>query len=128
MESITDCLATNIRALRKEKGFTQGELAQKAKISLIFLQGIESKRKWVSPDTAKALAKALDVKEADLFKDCFKNKKAHSKKSRIKNPKLDHVPDDIMTSLATTCVEAAWKWEAIRWIIKGFEEEMRSSA
>ena len=123
MESIADCLAANLRSLRKEKGLTQGELAEKANISLVFLQGIETKRKWLSPETAKSIAKALYVTEADLFKDCFKTKRIHSKKIRPKNPKLDHVPDDILYALMNTCVAASWKWETIRWIIQGFERE-----
>ena len=123
MEGIADCLAENIRTLRKEKGFTQSELADKADISLIFLQGIETKRKWLSPDTAKSIAKALNVTEAELFKDCFKTKRIHSKKTRPKSPKLDHVPDDILHALCNTCVAASWKWETIRWIIQGFERD-----
>jgi transcriptional regulator with XRE-family HTH domain len=123
MESITDCLATNVRKLRKEKGLTQGELAKKSQISLVFLQGIETKRKWVSPDTAKSLAKALGVKEADLFKDCFKQIKTTKKKIKIKNLRLDHIPEDILFSLTTTCLASTWKWESIRWIIQGFERD-----
>ena len=121
MESIADCLATNIRNLRKQKRLTQGELAKKAQISLVFLQGIETKRKWLSPETAKCIANALEVTEAQLFKDCFEKSKAAKKK--IKNPKLDHVPDDILFSLTTTCLASSWKWESIRWILQGFERE-----
>ncbi len=123
MESIADCLATNIRNLRKKKGLTQGELATKSQISLIFLQGIETKRKWLSPETAKLIATALDVSEAQLFKDCFENAKAAKRKIKVKNLKLDHIPADIIFSLSTTCLAASWKWESIRWILQGFERE-----
>ena len=120
MESIADCLAENIRSLRKKRGLTQGELARKSQISVIFLQGIETKRKWVSPDTTRMIAKALNVTESELFKNCFEKK---SLGRRIKNPKLDHIPDDILRALSTTCISASWKWETIRWIIQGFERE-----
>lgn len=123
MDSIADCLATNIRTLRKQRGLTQGELAKKSQISLVFLQGIESKKKWLSPDTARSLAKALGVYEAELFKDCFKEHRISAKKILIKKPKLDHIPQDILYALSTTCVAASWKWETIRWIIQGFERD-----
>jgi transcriptional regulator with XRE-family HTH domain len=129
MESITKCLATNIRNLRKEKNLTQTELAEKAGISLIFLQGIESERKWVSPATAKVLAKALEVNESKLFENCFEKKRAslssHPRKSG--NKPLEHLPEDIMQALMTTCRHPEWKWEAIRWIIQGYEREIRTS-
>jgi transcriptional regulator with XRE-family HTH domain len=121
VDSIVDCLAENIRNLRKQRGLTQAELAKKSDISLIFLQGIESKRKWLSPETARSIAKALDVTEAALFKDCFEEKR--TKKKRPRNPKLDHIPDDIMLALVTTCSKNSWQWEAVRWIIQGFERE-----
>ena len=123
MESIVDCLATNIRNLRKKKRLTQGELAKKSQISLVFLQGIEAKRKWLSPETAKSLATALQVTEAQLFKDCFEDAKIGKGKIKVKNLKLDHIPTDIIYSLSTTCLAASWKWESIRWILQGFERE-----
>jgi transcriptional regulator with XRE-family HTH domain len=124
MASIVDCLAENIKKIREHQGFTQAQLAQSAGISLIFLQGIEAKRKWVSPTTTKALAQALNVTENKLFENCFEAKSAPSASlKRLRKPKLDHVPSDIYNALATTCCKPSWKWEAIRWIIQGYERE-----
>lgn len=122
MRSIMDCLALNIKNSRKKLGLTQSELAQKAGISLIFLQGIEAGRKWVSPQTTQVLAQALQTSESKLFENCFENSSLPKKSAkRIKKANLDHIPDDVFNALATTCKEEGWKWEAIRWIIKGYE-------
>lgn len=138
MGSIVDCLASNVKRMREGRGLTQAELAKDAGISLIFLQSIEAKRKWVSPLTAKALAHALEVKESDLFENCFDEKGnpatlASLKKSsgrkrlvrRLKNATLEHVPDDIYNHLATTCRDKRWKWEVLRWLLEGHERTFK---
>ncbi len=125
METITKCLAANIRTLRKKKKMTQTELAKRAGISLIFLQGIESERKWVSPATTKAIAKALKVPESDLFVNCGPRVPKKQKLKRPLKPQLDHVPDDIFQALLTTCKTRKWKWDAIRWIIQGYEQNLK---
>jgi transcriptional regulator with XRE-family HTH domain len=125
MESITKCLAANIKELRKRGNLTQSQLAEKAGISLIFLQGIEAERKWVSPATTNAIAKALDVSESKLFENCFE-KKILASMEKSKGPKkrslskLDHLPDDIYAALETTCRHPNWKWEIFRWILDGY--------
>lgn len=124
MGSITACLAANIKELRKEKGLTQSELAAKAGISLIFLQGIECERKWISPSTAAAIAKALGVPQSRLFELHPSLKKAR-KMRRIKRASLDHIPDDIFNALATTCRHPSWQWEVIRWILDGYTRRLR---
>ena len=120
MSDIAACLAENIRSLRKKKGLTQSELAERADISLIFLQGIESEKKWVSPSTAAALAKALGVTQARLFKDCF-SEAEKQKARRQARANLDHVPTDIFNALSSTCKDSEWQWDAVRWILEGFE-------
>ena len=120
MGTITACLATNLRNLRKQKHWTQTELAEAAGVSLVFIQGIEAERKWVSPATAKSLAKALGVAEAKLFENCFDRKPA-GKTIKRAMLKVDHIPDDVYFALATTCRDEKWKWEAVRWLITGFE-------
>lgn len=118
MHGIAKCLAANIRQLRRQKGMTQAELAAKAKISLIFLQGVETERKWVSPRSARAIARALKVSEARLFEDCFKDIEAPPKRLRHQN--FDHVPTDVYNALATVCREDQWQWDTFRWILQGF--------
>lgn len=122
MESITKCLATNVRTLRKMKKMTQSEVAEKAGISLVFLQGIETEKKWVSPMTTKSIAKALGVTESQLFENCFERKSL--KVNRYGYTKLAHVPDDIFMALATTCASPNWKWEPFRWILQGYERNL----
>ncbi len=137
--TITKCLATNIRNLRKQSGLTQSELAGKSGISLIFLQAIEAERKWISPATVHAIAQALEVHESRLFEHCFEReshtaleshasalgqkKSQEEKKKRFKKANFDHIPDDIFNALATTCMHQSWKWEFLRWVIRGFEGE-----
>lgn len=114
MENITKCLASNIKKLRKENDLTQGELAERAGISLVFIQGIESERKWISPATVTAIASALNVAESKLFENCLQRNFSSD------NTKLDHVPDDVFHGLLTTCRHPEWKWETFRWILEGY--------
>ncbi len=138
MGSIVDCLASNVKRMREGRGWTQAQLASEAGISLIFLQSIEAKRKWVSPVTAKAIAEALEVTESELFENCFDEKgnpaslKSLKKNSprkrlvrRLKHATLEHIPDDIYNHLATTCRDKRWKWEVLRWLFEGHERTFR---
>lgn len=134
MREITKCLGENVKSSRKKLGLTQAELANKAGISLIFLQGIEAGRKWISPTTTKTLARALHLTESQLFENCFdqktsptgsKTKKLNTQKKAVS---LDHIPDDILRALATTCKHSAWNWEAFRWLIKGFQHHRKTSS
>lgn len=119
MGNITACLAKNIRQLRKQRRLTQNQLAKKAGISLVFLQGIESQRKWLSPQTIEALAAALEVPQARLF---VSHTLTAAKIRRLKRASLDHIPDDVFNALATTCKHPSWKWETLRWIVEGFSK------
>lgn len=130
MESITKCLATNIKNLRKLRGMTQQELADKAQISLIFLQAIESERKWISPATIKALADSLKVTESKLFENCFENAAPSGMQRHQSNQSQDrwnHIPEDIIVALSTTCKHPQWKWEVFRWIIEGYKKQISRS-
>jgi transcriptional regulator with XRE-family HTH domain len=131
---IVECLASNIRLLRNEQGLTQSELAQRAGISMIFLQGIETGKKWISPTTVKSIAKALGVSESRLFENCFEEEEAVAppknvfrKYSRIfKSPLFNHVPDDVYSALITVCKHPSWKWDAIRWVLQGHAKDLGS--
>jgi transcriptional regulator with XRE-family HTH domain len=124
MDNITKCLANNIKKLRKENDLTQGELAEKAGISLVFIQGIESEKKWISPSTVTAIASALQVTESKLFENCLDKKFPHEIKIDRKKPQLDHVPDDVFYALLTVCRHPEWKWEPVRWIFEGYAKEI----
>lgn len=60
-------LATMIKTLREEKGITQVELAQKAKVTQSYVAMLEAgEKKNPSLDVLKRLAKALKVKVGEL--------------------------------------------------------------
>jgi transcriptional regulator with XRE-family HTH domain len=127
MDSITKCLATNIKNLRKLRNLTQTELADKAGISPIFLQGIESERKWISPSTVKSLAHALKVPEAKLFENCHE-KEINKSFPQVTTPqRIPHIPEDVWSALLTTCKHPQWKWEVFRWILDGYKKQISRS-
>ena len=68
MSEITEILGANIRNLRKQAGWTQEKLAEKAGISVPFMTQIELARKTASLDVIEAIAKALGVPYERLFK------------------------------------------------------------
>ena len=68
MSEIAEVLGKNIRSLRKNSGWTQEKLAEKADISVPFMTQIELARKTPSLDVIEAIAKALGVSYAQLFK------------------------------------------------------------
>lgn len=127
MDSITKCLASNIKKFRKENDLTQGELAERAGISLVFLQGIESEKKWISPTTVTAIAKALQVPESKLFENCLDQPFLAERKFDRKKPKLDHVPDDVFYLLVTVCRHPEWQWETFRWILEGYARKSQTA-
>ena len=68
MSEIVEILGKNIRNLRKEAGWTQETLAEKAGISVPFMTQIELARKTPSLEVIENIAKALSVSYAQLFK------------------------------------------------------------
>ena len=57
-----------VKRLRKERSWTQKELAKRAKISRSYLQRIEGKKSAnVSVDTIKKIANAFKVEMSNLF-------------------------------------------------------------
>ena len=68
MCEIIEILGNNIRNLRKECGWTQEKLAEKADISVPFMTQIELGRKSASLEVIEKIAKALGVSYEMLFK------------------------------------------------------------
>ena len=64
-------LSNNLKNIRKEKGFSQFELAEKANISEQTINSIESKRLWPSDKTLSKITTALEI---DIFKLFFPEK------------------------------------------------------
>lgn len=69
MDSIRVILSRNLQTLRKEKGLSQSELAEKAGFQHASYNRWENGKSWPEPDTIAALATALGVPESRLFYD-----------------------------------------------------------
>jgi transcriptional regulator with XRE-family HTH domain len=67
LEPIRKVLAGNIRKYRKNFGYSQEKLAEKAGLSAQTLNDIEGCRRWVSAATMTKLAKALHIAEYQLL-------------------------------------------------------------
>ena len=62
-------IGKKISAWRKERGFTQAQLAQKSNISRSYLAGVETGRYNPSIDTLKNIAKSLNINISFLLED-----------------------------------------------------------
>ena len=60
-------MANNIKILRKEKGFSQEELADRAKVSRVNLTNIENGKVIPNLDTSKKIADALNKTVDQIF-------------------------------------------------------------
>lgn len=69
MEKTKNLLSDNVRRLRNNLGMTQSELAEKANLSLIGIQGIEYGKSGGRGSTLSKIAKALGVTVEDLYRD-----------------------------------------------------------
>lgn len=58
--NLRQTLADNIYRLRKERGWTQHDLAAAAGMSVDALRGYEQKKRWPDPEQIEALAGALE--------------------------------------------------------------------
>jgi transcriptional regulator with XRE-family HTH domain len=67
LEPIRKILAGNIKKYRKNFGYSQEKLAEKAGLSAQTLNDIEGCRRWVSALTITKLAKALHIAEYQLL-------------------------------------------------------------
>jgi transcriptional regulator with XRE-family HTH domain len=67
VEPIRKILAGNIKKYRKNWGYSQEKLAEKAGLSAQTLNDIEGCRRWVSAATLTKLAKALHIAEYQLL-------------------------------------------------------------
>ena len=61
-------VARNLRVLRKQKGFTQEELADRAGINRNYVGQIEREEKSPTVDIIEKLVAPLGVEALDLFK------------------------------------------------------------
>lgn len=62
-------IGSNIRAIRKEKGYTQKDLAEKMGLSEISIKKYESSKSNLTISTLERIVNALNVDITDVFKD-----------------------------------------------------------
>jgi len=67
MTNIRDILAKNMRAYRNALGFTQAKLAENVNTSTHYINMIEAKKKFPSPEMLERIAYAMEVDTTDLF-------------------------------------------------------------
>lgn len=58
-----------VAAVRKSRGFTQQELAERIGMSVVAIAYIETGKRWARLGTLTKIAQALQVDVSDLFKD-----------------------------------------------------------
>jgi len=58
-----------LAAVRKSRGMTQQELAEKLNISLVSIGYIETGKRWPRLGTLHRIAEALGAKLGDIFRD-----------------------------------------------------------
>jgi transcriptional regulator with XRE-family HTH domain len=63
-----EILARNLRRLRRAKGLTQEELADKVGLSQTYLSEVEGEKRNISLDNIEALATAFGISISDLLK------------------------------------------------------------
>jgi transcriptional regulator with XRE-family HTH domain len=61
-------MGARIRRLRKAKGMSQQELADKARLTRVYITRVEAGQQDPSLSTINAIARALDVSAAELMK------------------------------------------------------------
>ena len=66
-DPIRKVLAGNIKKYRRNYGYSQEKLAEKAGLSAQTLNDIEGCRRWVSSKTISKIAKALNIAEFQLL-------------------------------------------------------------
>ena len=85
IEPIRKVLAANIKKHRKNYGYSQEKLAEKAGLSGQTLNDIEGCRRWVSAKTISKLAKALNIAEYQLLIPEKEEKSDKNRKSSLKS-------------------------------------------
>ncbi len=61
--------ADNLVRLRKDRGLTQDDIAERTGMAVQTIRGYEQRINWPDPERIELLAKALDVTVCDLMRD-----------------------------------------------------------
>ncbi|MDR1114198.1 MAG: helix-turn-helix domain-containing protein [Candidatus Margulisbacteria bacterium] len=67
-DDLVKILSTNIKRQRNHFQWSQEKLAEEVGASVAFISGIETGRKWVSPQTLAKLARAFGLRSYELLK------------------------------------------------------------
>lgn len=122
MEMIKSVLIRNMKLLRKSKGWTQEDLAEKAGFSTGFIKDIERGKSWVSPEAIEAIGAAFGVPCEVLFSSDHKGVLLDMPmSSAIK--KLMAIPDNIY-DLAQDLPKDDQCWVAVRLALESARERM----
>ncbi len=84
-KQIAKCLGSNLLKLRKEKGYTREELAEKSNLSANYIYGLENGTYLPGCIALIDLANTLDVTVSKLLNDYMDNKKNNLLESIEKN-------------------------------------------
>ena len=68
-QDFQDLLAKNIRAARERLGISQMKLAEKAELSVSFMNDVERARRWVGAKALARLGDALHLRPNQFFLD-----------------------------------------------------------
>ena len=66
-EDIREIFSRNLKLFRSRKNLSQFALSNKAGLAHNFVNDIENRKKWVSPETIAKLSVVLDVEPYQLF-------------------------------------------------------------
>ncbi len=97
--SLKKKLGARIQEIRKSKGLTQDNLAEKIDMDKPNLSNIETGKRFLSADTLEKIVNALEVKPKDLFD--FEHKQNHEDLRKSIN--------DIITTLDPKELEYVYK-------------------
>lgn len=67
-EKMMKAFGRRVAEVRKSRGVTQQELAEKVNMSVVAIAYIETGKRWARLGTLSKIAKSLKVDVADLFK------------------------------------------------------------
>jgi transcriptional regulator with XRE-family HTH domain len=67
MTHLKSVLASNLKALRKERGLSQAKLAEKVETATTYIAMIESERRTPSFEMIERIAEALNIEAPQLF-------------------------------------------------------------
>lgn len=67
MTELTRLVGEKLKAVRKAKGFTQEQIAERAEISDSYVSDVERGQRNISLETLEKLIRALDISPEELF-------------------------------------------------------------